>query len=84
MTKKQRDVLKLLTVEKTYVVRLQDRRIYCLVRSPRRGRNTDITLAVFAAIKSHLNPQTVRAGETLPDGSSWRSARPATIWKVAG
>jgi hypothetical protein len=84
MTRKQHDVLKLLTTERTYLVRLQDRRVYCVVRPARRGKSTDITQAVFSAIKPHLNPQTVRPGEILPDGSSWKSARPATIWKAAG
>jgi hypothetical protein len=84
MTKKQHDVLRLLADERTYLVRLQERRVYCLVQSPRRGRSKDITQAVFAAIKPHLNSQTVRPGEILPDGSSWMISRPATIWKAAG
>jgi hypothetical protein len=84
MTKKQHDVLKILSEGRAYVVRLRQRRIYSLIRPSRRGKSNDLTQAVFAAIKPHLNPQTVRPGELLPDGSCWRDPQPATIWKAAG
>jgi hypothetical protein len=84
MTKRQRVILSLLAAERAYVVRIRQRRTYVLVGGEHSGRRNDITLAVFRALRPHLDPQTVRAGEILPDGSSWKNLAPTTIWKVAG
>jgi hypothetical protein len=83
MTRKQRDLLNLLIAERAYLVRSHQRRAYLLIRRPRAGRSKEVTLAVFNALRPHLDSRAVRPGEPLPDGDGWKNG-PATIWKAAG